>query len=73
MCRCLFVLAVHCMHMKVVPDLDTVIYAKLRIPYPCKRVVKRYLRQVYKKRESFASKHVRPMSDGMCMRCVFVR
>ena len=61
------------MCMKVVPDLAAVIYAKLRIPYPCKRVVKRCLRQVYAKRESFASKPVCPKGDDMCMRCVFVR
>ena len=58
------------MHLKVVRDLDTVTYAKLRIPYPCKRVVKRCLLHVYAKRESFASEHVCLKGDNMCMRCV---
>ena len=56
--------------MKVVHDLDAVTYAKLRIPYPCKRVVKRCLRHVYAKRESFAGKHVCLRDDNMGMRCV---
>ena len=57
----------------MVSDLNVVTFEKLRMPYPCKRVVKRCLRKLFTKGGSaVACENVRRVNVNVVLRCVCV-